>query len=172
MALELLLNAVLTVFFAYCIFYIQGSTPPNVTGEVSGRQWSTVLLVLLVIVLIANMIQIYRSTPQEKRNLKSITDLRPDKIFKSKLFWGMAVLIVYSLTLDYIGFLLGSFIFCMIFTYLLGEKKIVSRVVFSFVAVIVLYLIFYKGFGIMLPRGKGFLRTFALSVEALLRHIF
>lgn len=172
MALELLLNAVMTVFFAYCIFYIQGSTPANVAGEVSGRQWSQVLLALLVVVLVINMIQIYRNTPKEKRNFNSITDIRLSNIFKSKLFWGMLVLVVYSMTLDYIGFLLGSFIFCIIFTYLLGEKKIVPRVIFSFVAVIVLYLIFYKGFGIMLPRGKGFLRTFALSVEALLRHIF
>ena len=172
MALELLVNGILALFFAYCIMNVQATVPASDPGSMGSAVWPTIILSLLVVFLVVNMINTYRSTPAEKRNMSSITDIKIGKIVKSRLFWGMVALAVFSLSLDYIGFMVASFLFCGFFSYLLGEKRPVRLLIFSFFAVIVLYLLFYKGMGVMLPRGKGIFRSFALSVESMLRHLF
>ena len=59
-------------------------------------------------------------------------------------------------------------VFCIASSYLLGERKPLTMVLFSLVTVTVLYLL-SMGIGVILPRGAGFLRDFALAIESLLR---
>ncbi len=172
MALQLLMNAVLFVFFTVCVFNASATLPASVAGQLSAKQWSMGILALILFFLIVNMINIYRGTPKEERNLSSITGIRPAAILKSKLFWGMASLVLYALLIRYLGFLLCSLLFCFGFSMLLGEKKEWRAAVFSLVVTVVLYLLFYKGMGIMLPRGEGFLRDISLAIESLLRQVF
>ncbi len=172
MALELLVNGILAVFFAYCIYNVQVSVPVSNPGEMGAAVWPTIILGLLVFFLIVNMVNIWRKTPVENRNMSSITSIHPGKIVKSRLFWGMVAIAAYALSLDYIGFIVASFLFCLVFSFLLGEKRISRLLLFAVIAVVVLYLLFYKGMGIMLPRGMGVFRSFALSIESLLRNLF
>ena len=60
---------------------------------------------------------------------------------------------------------------------LLGEKKIWKALVFSLGATVILYFIFFKGMGIILPRGSsdlfgGIFRTFSRTVEKFVRNLF
>lgn len=169
MALELLLNGAMALFFGYSIINAFATQPAGKAGELSGRAWSVTILSLLVLFLIINMIIIWRKTPKEQRNLDSITGISLKNILSSGLTRGCLLILAYALLLQYTGFLLTSFVFCIISSYLLGERKPLTMVLFSLATVTVLYLLFYKGIGVILPRGVGFLRDFALAIESLLR---
>jgi hypothetical protein len=111
------------------------------------------------------MYKIYKSTPEEERNLSSITDINFKELYKNKLFIGIVLLFIYAFTLEYLGFILSSFLLCLAYSRLLGEKRIPHLLLYSFLSVATLYLIFSKGLGIILPRGVGILRKFALMLE-------
>ena len=94
------------------------------------------------------------------------------KSLTSPLFLGMAGILVYAAILNTTGFLLTSFVLCMYFCYILGERRLWVLPVFSFATVVVLFILFYKGMGIQMPRGTiTGLRNFALFVEKMLRAI-
>ena len=171
MALEILVSGILAVFFAYCIYNVNVSVPASNPGEMGAAVWPTIILVLLVVCLVANMISVYRKTPADQRNMSSITSLNVGKIVRSKLFWGIVVMAAYALSLDYIGFIVGSFVFCMIYSFLLGQKNPAKLAIFAFIVTAVLFLLFFRGMGIMLPRGMGIFRTFGLSVESFIRNL-
>ena len=171
MALEILVNGILAVFFAYCIYNVQVSVPASNPGEMGAAVWPTIILVLLVICLIANMISIYRKTPVDQRNMSAITNINIGKIVRSKLFWGIIVMAAYALCLDYIGFIVGSFVFCMIYSFLLGQKNPAKLAIFAFIVTAVLFLLFFRGMGIMLPRGMGPFRSMGLAVESFIRNL-
>ena len=67
---------------------------------------------------------------------------------------------------------MGSFVFCMIYSFLLGQKNPAKLAIFAFIVTAVLFLLFFRGMGIMLPRGMGPFRTFGLSVESFIRNLF
>jgi hypothetical protein len=75
-------------------------------------------------------------------------------------------MLVYAAVLDTVGFLVSSVILFLLYSRLLGEKKIKVLLLSSVGCVILLYLIFDVVLGIMLPRGTGIFRTMALFIES------
>lgn len=173
MLLELLFSAALFVFFGYCLFYISTTvTVSTVSDPLGAAIWPQILIVLLLLMLALNMYHIVKKMPREAWGLKGLKDGSWKRFLTSPLFLGMAALLVYAAVLDTTGFLLTSWILCMVICYLLGERRPAVFPVFSLATVVVLFLLFYKGMGIQMPRGTiPFLRNFALSVEKLLRSI-
>lgn len=167
MAIQLLFNGLLALFFAYCYFYVGSIAPEPKPGNMDGAQWPQILLVLLVVFLIVNMYNIYKRTPKEERNLSTIKGINYKGIFKSKLLIGIVLLFIYALVLEYLGFILSSFLFSIAYSRLLGEKRVPQLLLYSFLSVAVLYFLFLKGLDIMLPRGVGIFRDFALMLESL-----
>lgn len=165
MAIQLLFNGGLALFFVYCYFYIDAIAPEPQPGTMDGAQWPQILLILLIIFLIANMYKIYKSNPKEERNLSSITAINFKELYKNKLLIGIVLLFIYAFALDYLGFILSSFLLCVAYSRLLGEKRIPQLLLYSFLSVATLYIIFSKGLNIILPRGVGILRKFALMLE-------
>lgn len=173
MVLEVLFSAALMVFFGYCIFDAASKLPPDIPGELSAKQWSIGILILIIILLAVNIIKVIKKTPKEERTFAaSFKDFSLKNILTSKLLWGIVILVAYVALVDVLGFLVTSFLFCAGFCMLLGEKKIWRALVFSLIAVIALYFIFFKGMGIILPRGVGFMRTFSRTVEKFVRGLF
>ena len=165
MALELLFNAALFIFFIYCFIYVGVKAPENVPGQMDGAQWPQIILGLLLIFLAANIFKIIKNKKADE-SFKINFDLK--KILRSKLFIGSALLIVYTYALDYIGFIVSSIIFFIIYSRLLGEKRKKTLIITSLVSVIALYVIFSVMLNIRLPRGTGLFRTFALFIENIL----
>lgn len=85
-----------------------------------------------------------------------------EKAYLTKEGWkrlGIAfgVLIGYAVALTYIGFIWSTpFMSFILINMLSGEKKVplVVNVIVSIAITAALYLIFAKGFGVMLPQGK------------------
>ncbi len=171
--LELLFSVVLFIFSGYCLFYITTSvTVSTVSDPLGSALWPQLLLVLLMIMLVLNMYHVVVKIPKEERNFSFLSKIDWKKALTSPLFLGMVTIIVYAAILNTTGFLLTSWIMCMIYCYLLGEHRLWVLPIFSLVTVVVLFLLFYKGMGIQMPRGTiEVLRNFALSVESLLRNI-
>lgn len=165
MALELAFNIGLLLFFVYCFIYVGAIAPEKIPGQMDGAQWPQILLGLLVIFLAINIYRVYKNR-KDGETLKINFDIK--KILKNKLFIGSALLIVYTLALDIMGFIVASIIFFMLYSRLLGEKRIKTLLLSSVSSVIVLYIIFNTLLSIMLPRGTGIFRTFALLLESII----
>lgn len=165
MALELLFNAGLLIFLIYSFFYIGNVESEPTPGLLDAVEYPRILLGLLIIFLTINIINILRKR-KEGETFKIEFDIK--KIVKSKLFIGIVFLFLYVFALDYIGFIAGSIIFFLLYSRLLGEKSIPKLLISAFLSVGILYILFNSMLGIMLPRGTGVFRTFALFLESLI----
>ena len=160
MTLDLIFSAVLLVFSVYCFFYIggAGNGPPT---ELGAAAWPRVILALMIILLIVGIVNMFR-----KKNGKLPVSGEGFRAFlHSKLLIGMIICAVTAIILPYIGFIPTSFLFLMAYGVLLGERRPVVLLVTGVVATLILYIIFQGPLSIFLPRGYGFFRSFALTME-------
>jgi hypothetical protein len=163
MALELLFNLGLAVFFIYCFFFVGSTVPAAAPDTLGGAEWSKILLVLLIISLFANAFKIYK---ESNGNMSFKFNFNIKKIITGKMFIGSVIMLAYAAVLDTVGFLVSSIIMFLLYSRLLGEKKIKVLLISSVGCVALLYLIFDVVLGIMLPRGTGIFRTMALFIES------
>lgn len=169
--LEMLFTVVMFFFFGYCLYHVSTTVEVStVTDPLGAAFWPQLLIGLLLIVLALDMYHVYKAIPKEDRSLSYFIKYDWLGLIKSPLVVGMVVLFIYALVLNSFGFLLSSWVLGMIMCYLLGERRLKVLPIFSFVAVGVLFILFYKGIGIQMPRGTiPVLRNFALDVERMLR---
>lgn len=163
---ELLFNFVLMAFFSYCFYFIGVSMPKSLPTELGPEQWPQLILGALVVLIGVNMVNIYRKTPADQRNFDAIKGIRLMPILRSKLFIGIIIIFAYTFTLEPLGFLLSSILMFACYALLQGEKRPWVLAAVSFGITVLLYFIFSKGLGIMLPRGYGILRDIALLLES------
>ena len=169
MALELIVNLLLLGFSAFCFYYVGATMPVSPVNELGAEQWPQALLSLLIIAICFNIYKYFR------RNNKADIQAASKGFFpgivlfvKSKLFVGMALVVLMALVYEPIGFMVTCLFFLMSYGYLLGEHRIWFLLITSIIITIVLYIGFAVLLGVMLPRGQvPFLRNFALFVESL-----
>lgn len=166
-----LFSGILFLFSGYCLYYVTTTVQVSTVSDPLGSAfWPQMILVLLMVMLAVNMWQVYKGTAPDKRDWGALGKVNWAKALTSPLGLGMIGMFAYSWILGYTGFLPTSFVLCMFFCYLLGERRKWVIVLASLATVIGLYLLFYKGMGIQMPRGTiPFLRKFAMGVEKLLR---
>lgn len=168
MIFELLFNAALLIVAIVCFVNITMVAPEPIQGNMNAAQWPQLIFGLLAICLVCNMINIYRKTPKEQRNLEPLKQIKLSSILKSKLTWAFVTLFAAISALNVLGFFPTGIIFCCIFTYLFGERKPLRIILPAFIITLVLYALFIN-LNIMLPRGTGFLRSFHLFTEGIFR---
>jgi hypothetical protein len=167
MALQLLFNGGLTLFFIYCYYYISITAPVKTRAyEMDGADWPKMLLILVIIALVVNILNIIRKTPPAERNMNAIASINYAGVFKSKLFLGMALMLLYAFALPYAGFIPASIVMAALYMMLLGERRVLFALRNSIISVAALYVLFFFLLDIMLPRGVGVFRDFALIVES------
>lgn len=169
MTLELLLNVLLFVFFGYCFgvsFQLINQTKSDVMGS---ALWPQIVLILLLFCLAWNIYKVVRKIRTEPESVEKLNFAQIKGFLTSKMFVGILITFAMAFVLDYLGFLPTTFLFLAAYGILLGERKPLKIVGISLLLTVLLYIIFYKGLSIMLPRGIGPLRNFALGIEALLR---
>lgn len=173
MVFEILFSGILLVIAGYCLGYVQISAASTVYTDPLGTAfWPSTLLCLLMILLVINIVSVYRKTPKEERNFNCVKNIDIKKILKNRLFWGMVILVVYALLLPYFGFITTTFFLSVAMCYCLGEKRPKVLVIFSFLLVVAVFVIFFCGMSIQLPRGTiPFFRNMAITIEQFLRNI-
>ena len=171
--LELIVNGILLVFFVYTLFFHVTEAPiplkvQNNPNALSPNIWPSVILVLLIACMVANIIRIIRvNKGKPEFTLKAFAAGIPG-FLKSQMFIGIIIIVVLSFLLEPLGFMPTSFLFLIAYGILLGERKYLRLVIMALVITLVLYICFGVLLQVNLPRGTvPFLRNFSLFVESL-----
>ena len=170
MALELIVNLILLGASVFCYWYVGATMPVSAVNELGAEQWPQALLMLLIPALCWNIFKFFKKNKKEDI-AAAFGDFFPSigRFVKSKLFIGMALVIVMALMYEPIGFMATCLMFLMAYGYLLGQRKWPVLIGTSVIITIILYVGFAVMLGVMLPRGQvSFLRNFALLVESLI----
>ena len=160
---ELIINILLFIFFGYTFFthVLEAAVPAKVANNPYALQpdvWPKAIIILLEICLIVNIIQIIRKNRGKPEfTLGAFIGSIP-AFLKSKLFFGIVIMVVASFILDTVGFIVTS-LFILFFYGLLIASVCITMV---------LYIVFSGMLSVNLPRGTvGFLRNFALWLESI-----
>jgi hypothetical protein len=169
MALELIVNVLLFLFSAFCFFYVGATMPKSAENELGAEQWPQILLTLLMIAIAYNIYKYFKN--HKKDEIKAaFAGFFPGvlRFLKSKLFFGMVIMMVMALLYEPLGFLVTSFLFLTGYGLLLGERRPLVLILASLAIMILLYIGFSVFLGVMLPRGYiPFLRNTALFLESI-----
>ena len=170
---ELIINILLLIFFGYTFFthVLEAAVPAKVANNPYALQpdvWPKAIIILLEICLIVNIIQIIKKNKGKPEfTLGAFVGSIP-AFLKSKLFFGIVIMVVASFILDTVGFIVTSLFILFFYGLLIGEKNIVRLLIASVCITMVLYIVFSGMLSVNLPRGTvGFLRNFALWLESI-----
>lgn len=164
MGIELVVNILMLIGAGYCFWNVGHDIPPSpIPGAMNAAMWPRIILTGLIIALIFNIRAVYKANaaPGAKK------EIAIKEFFSAKFLLSVVVLVVYSLMLDYTGFLVTTFFFFMAFACLIGLRKPLQLVVGSVVATVLMYVVFQLGLQVMLPRGVGVFRDANIWLEVL-----
>jgi len=164
--LDIIFSIGLLIFCVYCFFLVGAESPAPTPTELGAAFWPRIILVLMMILLIVNLVNCLKAQKENKSGIMKELDL--GNFLKSRLFIGIIMVAVMALIMSYIGFMPSCALFLAAYGYLLGERKIPLLVVRSVIITFVLYVIFQGALDIMLARGIGPFRSFALFFETIL----
>lgn len=173
MALELIVNVLLLGASLFCYWYVGATMPSSAVNELGAEQWPQALLILLIPAICWNIYQYFKKNKKEDI-AGAFRDFFPSIVnfMKSKLFIGMALVVVMALMYEPIGFMATCLLFLIAYGFLLGQRKWTVLIGTSVLITVVLYAGFAVMLGVMLPRGQiSVLRNFALFIEALIPRI-
>lgn len=164
--MELIFSLFLFIGSVYLFFLVGAQSPAATPTELGAAFWPRIILVLLMILIAVNVMNILKKAKAEGTSVAPQLNLA--EFFKGKLFAGIIIVVLMAVLLPYIGFVPSCCLFLISYGYLLGERKIPILVIRSMIITIIIYAIFQGALDIMLARGIGPFREFALSLEMLL----
>ena len=164
--MDLLFSVFLTVFSVYCFFLVGAESPAPTPTELGAAFWPRIILAVMIALLIANIVNYFKANKVSAQSI--LSEIKLGEFFKSKLFIGMLIVFIMALILPYIGFIPTCLLFMVSYGVLLGEKRPLRLILISLAVTIALYALFQGPLSIMLPRGVGFFREFALMCEGFL----
>ena len=112
---------------------------------------------LLIAIAFISLLIIISAIRNQKKGINLNSKPEGEDNTSHVFIFGVSVFLV-NLLFPYLGFLFTSFLGVLIFSYLLGEKKIFSILSFSFVSVLTVYFFFAKILLVPLPRGVSIFR--------------
>ena len=164
--MDIIFSLILAIFCVYCFFLVGAESPASTPTELGAAFWPRIILVLMIILLVVNIVNSLKARKENKSSL--LGEMNLGGFFKSKLFVGMILVAVMALFMSVIGFMPDCLLFLIAYGFLLGERRIPLLVIRSLAITAVLYVIFQGALDIMLARGVGPFREFALFFEMLL----
>ena len=171
---ELILNILLFLFLAYAAMFnvLEAPVPDKVQRNPYALQpgtWPTVIIVLLLVMIAANIIRIIRDNKGKPEFCFNSFLKQIPAFFKGKLFIGMLLVSLAAIILEPLGFMVTCFFLLFSYAILLGDKNIIRNLIVSLAITFFLYLFFGVLLKVNLPRGTvPALRNFAIWLEGLL----
>ena len=106
MALELIVNLILLGFSGFCFWYVDTTMPVSAANELGAEQWPQALLILLMIAICWNIRNYFKRNKKEDI-VHAFGDFIPSigRLLKSKLFAGMALVVIMALMYEPVGFM-------------------------------------------------------------------
>ena len=161
--LDIIFSIVLGIFCIYLFFLVGAESPAPTATELGAAFWPRIILVLLILLIIVNIVNSLKKLKGSNEKLTAGFNL--GEFLKSKLFVGMILVAVMAILMPIIGFIPVSFLFLIAYGVLLGERRIGFLIIVSLVITAILYILFQGARDIMLARGTGIFRDFALFFE-------
>ena len=160
--------SIFLIIAGIALFIMIGADPAAAASEneLGAAFWPQLILVIIIVLSVVNIINSFKKLKAEGKTITSDIDL--EGFFKSKLFVGMVAVSVLALVLPVIGFIPSCILFLIGYGVLLGAPSITKIIIASIFITIVIYILFQGALDIMLPRGTGFFRDFALVCERIL----
>ncbi len=172
--LELIVNILLLIFFVFTLLFrvLEAPIPTKVLNNPNALKpniWPSVILVLLIACMVANIIKIIQKNKGKPEfSLAAFAKTIPP-FFTNKLFIGIVIVVVLSMILEPLGFMPTCLLFLVAYGILLGERKYLRLILFALLITLVLYICFGVLLQVNLPRGTiPFLRSFSLFIESLI----
>ncbi|RKJ06281.1 tripartite tricarboxylate transporter TctB family protein [bacterium D16-54] len=164
--MDIIFSVILAVFCIYCFFLVGAESPAATPTELGAAFWPRIILVMMIILLAVNIVNNLRAQKENKSSIMG--ELNLGEFLKSRLLVGIILVAVMALLMSAIGFMPDCLLFLIAYGFLLGERRIPLLVIRSLAITVVLYVIFQGALDIMLARGVGPFREFALFFEMLL----
>lgn len=161
--MDIIFSLVLGIFCIYLFFLVGAESPAPTATELGAAFWPRIILVLLIILIIVNIVNSLKKMKGSGEKLTAGFNL--GEFLKSKLFVGMILVAVMAVLMPIIGFIPVSFLFLIAYGVLLGERRIGFLIIVALVITAILYVLFQGALDIMLARGTGIFREFALFFE-------
>lgn len=164
--MDIIFSGFLLLFCVYLFFLVGAQSPAPTPTEMGAAFWPRIILAFLIILLLVNIVNAVKAM---KAGNGKITDgFNLGEFLKSKLFVGMIMVAVMAILMPIVGFIPVSILFLCAYGVLLGERRPVRLIIFSVIITAVLYMLFQGALDIMLARGTGVFREFALFFETML----
>lgn len=173
MALELIVNLLLLIGCVGCYINVSTTMPHSAANELGAEQWPQGILILLILAICYNLFKYFKVNKKEEI-AAALRDFFPSigRLVKSKLFVGMALVVIMALMYEPLGFIATCMLFLIAYGLLLGQRNITLLLLTSVIITVILYVGFSVMLGVMLPRGQVmFLRNFALLVESIVPNL-
>ena len=164
--MDIIFSVILAVFCIYCFFLVGAESPAATPTELGAAFWPRIILVMMIILLAVNIVNKLKAQKENKSSIMG--ELNLGGFLKSRLLVGIILVAVMALLMSAIGFMPDCLLFLIAYGFLLGERRIPLLVIRSLAITVVLYVIFQGALDIMLARGVGPFREFALFFEMLL----
>lgn len=171
---ELILNILLFVFLGYSYFthVLEAKVPkaylknPNVLYP---SVWPKMIIILLMICIAVNIVKIIKKNKGTPNFSFAAFGKGALTFVKSKMFFGMVILVAASIVLEPLGFVVTAALLMFCYGMLLGAKSWWHLAIFAVLLGIVLHIVFSGLLNVNLPRGTvPFLRSFSLFLENLI----
>ena len=164
--MDIIFSVILAIFCIYCFFLVGAESPAATPTELGAAFWPRIILVMMIILLAVNIVNNLKAQKENKSSIMG--ELNLGGFLKSRLLVGIILVAVMALLMSTIGFMPDCLLFLIAYGFLLGERRIPLLVIRSLAITVVLYVIFQGALDIMLARGVGPFREFALFFEMLL----
>lgn len=164
--MDIIFSVILAVFCIYCFFLVGAESPAATPTELGAAFWPRIILVMMIFLLAVNIVNNLKAQKENKSSIMG--ELNLGGFLKSRLLVGIILVAVMALLMSTIGFMPDCLLFLIAYGFLLGERRIPLLVIRSLAITVVLYVIFQGALDIMLARGVGPFREFALFFEMLL----
>ena len=133
---ELIINILLFIFFGYTFFthVLEAAVPASVARNPYALQpdvWPKAIIILLEICLLINIIQIIRKNKGNPEFTLGAFAKSVPAFLKSKLFFGIVIMVVASFILETVGFIVTSMFILFFYGLLIGEKNIIRLLIAS-----------------------------------------
>lgn len=143
------LMLLMSAFLLWTAFSISGFKSSTSAGSFPMAAAATMLICSLMVVM-----QTVRAQPAAAGAGESLPAHFMRRIAPPVLLWLTAAIVVYMLTLERVGFIVGSYLFLIVSMWILGGRRIWLNLVVSALVLAAIYVVFQTAFSVVLPSGS------------------
>ena len=157
---ELIFNSILFCLSLF-LYYVAGTFKKFASYAKLGPEfWPRGILLLMI--LLTGVLLIKNITSLLKPQSAPVAEKSSRESSRYRFVLVVVLSFAYAFGMGLLGFILSTFVFQLIFLYLLKIKRFLSIVLVSLLNTAMLYVLFILVLNMLLPAGMGIFRTFSL----------